>query len=85
MVPKLKNKKNKLEDPLEEVVQETHSEDGSDQYHIQTTDIGFDSPQKESPVKLTFEVTGSLSGSMKVCNTHTTTNLGDTSTIFIPE
>lgn len=85
MVKKIKVKKKQLEDPLDEVVQETDFEDDGTQCPLHHENIGFTSPLRDSPVKLTFEETGSLGGSMNVSNTDTTTPVGDFSTISIPE
>lgn len=74
-----------MEDPQDEVVQEIDFEDNAIRSPLRHENIGFASPHRKSPVKLTFEETGSLSASMKVLNTDITTLLGDSLTLSIPE
>lgn len=85
MVRKIKKKKRQLIDPPDEVIQETDFESGNDSSPIHNEDSGFKSPQRDFPVKSTFEVTGNLGGSVKVSNTDTTTNMSDPASTTIPE
>ena len=85
MVKKIKKKEKILQDPLDEIVVETKFEDDSDQSSLHNHNMGFSSPQRDSPFKSTFEETGSLGGFVKAFNVDTTTNLGDFLNPSIPK
>lgn len=77
-------KRKTIQDPSDEVVLEIDFED-IDQSLLKNNNNGFNSPQRDSPVKSTFEATGSLSGFMKTSHVGTSTNLGVSSIFSIPE
>ncbi|CAH1426198.1 unnamed protein product [Lactuca virosa] len=86
MVKKIKKKKRQLADPLDEVIVETDLGSGSESSAIRHDDIGFgfETPQRDSPVKSIFEYTGSLGGHVHVSNMDTTTNLCESPSTSIP-
>lgn len=87
MINQKKKKKKQLDDPLDEIVVETYFESESERSPIRQEELGFgfESLQRDSSVKSTFQKTGSLGGNVSVSNTNTTTNLGDPTSNAIPE
>ena len=85
IVKKIKKKKKQLADLLGKLVVENDFESGSEGSPIRhDIGLGFETPQRDSPVKLNFEDTGSFGGNVHIYNMDTTTKLNESPSTTIP-
>ena len=85
MVKNITKKKRQNVDPFDDVVVETAIESESERSDIRYDDIGFNSLQRDSPVKSNFEEIENPGSNVYISDTDTTTNLSDLLHISIPE